>query len=580
MAVEAKPEMDHAWQTGYSQLHSSFKQEKPWSYSNYSPMTSQGRFVVFRLMKDWEEVDTTLDRLGSSITTFQVVAAFKCLSGMSKLPEEAAPVLSKLSGIAIALSDRMLPAHHAKIVFCCGRMQYWNSTLLNTFAKTLLKFRLHGRMPTVSTVNIIQGLGKLHTLPTSTHSLQLKSGENVYLFKRFDLFMEKLGNQIAKEHMLNAFSPQQLVQLIEGFAKMRRSEPVGEWLWLIPIIKAVLHPSYVEEYTEREMVTILTSLRHLGIPCHETPVWFARELIHEDRMDDYTEGDLATILYNLGVMEFYDVENMAYALMAEIAQQHRLHKFSNAELLVALQGCALLCYCEEIPFTALAQEAINPERVLDFSASDIITILESFRALDFRDKETLTSLWKTLFNEDAFCRKTVLRQGSCHPNLSDTYIKGIMNRFGKLGFAEWDVKNWYDAEPTKVSKSGFESPAPEFRLTDWAWDKDAGVWIPPLYRSRTAFRAGIGWKPLKEGRRVPLGRNTLKRKRQRQQKFKHQQEARNLKKKLREERLQKRAFHDERRAALRAQRKMKKKKKSFQEKMGDSSLSSTTFEEN
>lgn len=577
MAADIEQEKEDVWQMGHSQHRSSLREGRLWTYSDYSPMTSQGRFVVFRSMKDWEEVDSTLDRLGSSITTFQVVAAFKCLSGMGGLPEEATCILTKLSGIAIALSDRMLPEHHAKIVLSCGKMQYWNSTMLNTFAKTLLKFRLHGRMPTASAVSIIQGLGKLHTLSTHTHSQELKSGENVFLFKRFDLFMEKLGNQIAKKHMLSAFSPQQLVLLIEGFAKMRRSEPVGEWLWLIEVIKAVLHPAYVEKYTEREMITILSSLRYLGISCHETPVWFARELIHEDRMDDYTEGDLATILYNLGVMEFYDVENMGYALMAEIAQQHRLHKFSNSQLLTALQGCAMLCYCEEIPFTALAQEIVNPERVPNFSASDIVTILESFRVLDFKDKETLSSLWKTLFNEGAFRRKTVLRQRPYHPGLSDAYTRGIMNRFGKLGFAEWNAKNWHDAEPAQVSKSGFESPAPEFQLTDWTWDEEAHVWIPPLFRSRTAFRAGIGWKPLKEGRRVPLGRNTLKRKRQRQQVFRHQQEARDLKKKLREERLRKTAFHDERRAALRAQKEISKKQRC--KRTDNTSTGSTAFEE-
>lgn len=525
-------------------------QSRALGHSAHSPMaSSQGRFVVFRVIKDWEDVGRLLDHLGESITTFQVVAAFKCLAGMKKLPPEAADVLTKLASISTRLSDRMLSEHHAIIIASCGSLGYWNSGMLNAFAKTLLKYRLHGRMSIENYTRTITGLGSIHTVLSSRFKRALRSGENVLLFKLFDLFMERLGTQISRQCELNKFTPQNLVAILQGYAKMRQSEPVGEWLWLMEIVRATLLPSLVLNYTEKEVVSILVSLRWLGFSCQEVPVWFAREIMHEDRMDDYSEGQLSEIMYNLGVMEFYDNVNVGYAIMAEVTNYYRLQSFTREQLLDILQGCAMLGYVEEIPLQMLVEEVFLRCQQPQCPPSYITKMLETLIMLEYKDKKSLASLWTSIFHEESLCRRDILRKLGEHTEVTRQQAVPIMQRFSMLGLSEWGVKPAEDTDTLPVSKTGFESPGPQVQLTDWTIDEDTGTWMPPLYRSRTAFRAGIGWKPLKEGRRVPLGRNTLKRKRQRQQKFRHQQEARDLKKQQKEERLRKKEFHDKRRAA-------------------------------
>ncbi|GMH35442.1 hypothetical protein BSKO_03310 [Bryopsis sp. KO-2023] len=528
---------------------------------DYSPMASEGRFVVFRVMRNWQEVASTLDRLGPSITTYQVVAAFKCLSVMKNLPPEASQLLTRLSDIARNLSNRMLPEHLATIICCCGKMQYWNSKMLNGFAKTILRCRLHGRMGPANYTKLIGALGMLHSVLVKEFSRELRSGETVLLFKSFDLFMDRVGRQMSKPHNMEQFDRHQLVKVLVGLSKMRHSEPVGEWEWVIPVIEETLSVQHVPEYSEKELVMILCALRKLGIPCQETPVWFVRELMHEDRMEDYTGEELATMMWNLGVMEFCDVVNVAYALMDQITLPHRLTAFTNRDLLSVLEGCAMQGYREEYPFRSLVVELIRHERVSEFTPAELIRILDSFQRLQFKEIDMLSHLWVQLFNENRFRRRDVLKQREqLRPDLTRGYTCAIMYRFGKLGLAEWEVRRREEPEPERKFTSGFESPPPQIQLTGASVDQHTGIEIPPLYRGRTAFRMSIGWQPLKEGRRVPVGRNTLKKKRRRQEKARHQKEAREFKKRQREERVQKKEFHERRRASMKARRESMKRR--------------------
>ncbi|CAD7694794.1 unnamed protein product [Ostreobium quekettii] len=371
-------------------------------------------------MKDWKDVQSTIERLGNRLTATQVVAALNCLKRMPTRPPEA--LLHKLCRSAMRLEPQMQPRHVVDVVHACGKMAFIDRPLLTLLAQSIITLprlspaRFEGR----DFGALLHGLAMIQSATSAPVASAPFSRANDP-FDSFRELMTSLGAELSTPRRLASLRESHLGFIILGLGRVGRLGPRGPSV-IHALASECLKPERAPNLTAAQLGAISDGLRRLRYADLAVVGRLASEASRPERLRSFTSEDLAHVIFAFGSL---GVRNYpaAWKLGMEATRGARVRSFDERSLASVLYGLTQLQLAEAGVLDPLLQEVVKPERLANFSGRDFVLVLDGLVAARLRDRGVLGALWREAFGGEGLGRRRV----------SDWELACMRYSFGKLG---------------------------------------------------------------------------------------------------------------------------------------------------
>lgn len=394
---------------------------------------SSDRYVDFRRIEKWEDVQERVKEIGSEITATQIGAAFSCLKKIeaqgTNVPRE---LLTELSATLIALDKDMDARTVADVLHACGKMKYTNQVLVEHVANLVVTLKT----PSIESFDARALATLVHALGSLSHMMGVEMLQTGIIG---DLKQQAVTRLSHPEHPV--WDGRNAVQIMYGLSLLK----INDSALCRKILSTFSDPTVLQETSERELFSLAYSMAALQVNHPDLLAQIVSEVLKEERRAKVKKIGVASIIHSVCRLGFQDFSALGKLVDVAIEKSEE-SKLSALDLAQMVQALGTRRMFGHSVLVKLGKECSQIKLLRECSDQQLCNIVHGFSKL----KHMPTDLAQALSKEVGKLKRLT--------KFTDQGLANVLYSFSQLKVGDDSFKKKLVTEATKRTRLASSTP--------------------------------------------------------------------------------------------------------------------------